>query len=133
MREMLTTMTNRGIRCNKYTVQALVDGYLNAGDISGAVSLVQDMFNQQRILPPYTTHLKIIEFALATDLTHEAKRHVYFIQQIWKWKPNTFGKDETKRFQNIMYATQKNPKLSKKSLQRLFSYFGAELLEKDFF
>eukprot|EP00551_Chaetoceros_affinis_P006870 CAMPEP_0203680046 /NCGR_PEP_ID=MMETSP0090-20130426/37813_1 /ASSEMBLY_ACC=CAM_ASM_001088 /TAXON_ID=426623 /ORGANISM="Chaetoceros affinis, Strain CCMP159" /LENGTH=593 /DNA_ID=CAMNT_0050547933 /DNA_START=416 /DNA_END=2197 /DNA_ORIENTATION=- len=133
MREMLTTMTNKGINCNKYTVKALVDGYLNAGDISGAISLVQDVFNQQRILPPFTTHLKIIEFALGTDLVHEAKRHVYFIQQIWKWKPNTFGKDETKKFQNLMYATQKNPKLSKKALQRLFSYFGAELLDEDFF
>ena len=107
-----------------------MDGYLNSGDISGAVSLIQDMFNQHKLLPPYTTHLKIIEFALGNDLHHEAKRHVYFIQQLWKWKPKP---DEPKSFQNLMYATQRNPKLSKKSLQGLFSYFGEELLEEDFF
>jgi hypothetical protein len=103
------------------------------------------MFNQQHLLPPYTTHLKIIEFALGNDLIYEAKRHVYFIQQLWKWKPKEvkgnkggnasdygYGQD-SKSFQNLMYATQKNPKISKKSLQGLFSYFGEELLEEDFF
>lgn len=130
MRELLTTMTNEGIKSNKYTAKALVDGYLNAGDVSGAVSLVQDMFNQHKVLPPYTTHLKIIEFALGNDLIYEAKREVYFIQQLWKWTPTP---NESKSFQSLMHATQKNPKLSKKSLQSLFAYFGEELLEEDFF
>lgn len=107
-----------------------MDGYLNAGDISGAVTLVQDMFNQHHILPPYTTHLKIIEFALGNELLYEAKRQVYFIQQLWKYTPKQSDSNE---FQRIMYLTQKNPKLSKSSLQRLFAYFGEQLTDEDFF
>jgi hypothetical protein len=108
----------------------MIDGYLNAGDISGAISLTQDMFNQHHVLPPYTTQLKIIEFALGNDLIYEAKRQVYFIQQLWKWTPQEW---ESASFRKIMHATQKNPKLSKQSLQKLFAYFGEELLEEDFF
>lgn len=130
MRDMFTTMTNANIALDKYTIQALVDGYLNAGDISGAVTLVQDMFNQHHILPPYTTHLKIIEFALGNELLYEAKRQVYFIQQLWKYTPKP---SDSKEFQRIMYLTQRNPKLSKSSLQRLFAYFGEELTDQDFF
>merc|ERR1719491_49294 len=88
LRELLTTMTNKGLKVDKYTIQAVVDGHLNAGDISGAITVVQDMFNQHQTLPPYTTHLKIIEFALGNNLIFEAKRQVYFIQQLWKWEPN---------------------------------------------
>jgi hypothetical protein len=33
--------------------------------------MVQDCFNQYSVLPPYTTHLKILEFALARGLTYE--------------------------------------------------------------
>lgn len=87
------------------------------------------MFNQHKVLPPYTTHLKIIEFALGSDLIYEAKRQVYFIQQLWKWTPSS----ESYKFKKIMFATQRNPKLSKRSLQNLFAYFGEELMEEDFF
>ena len=110
--------------------KSLVDGHLNAGDVSGAVTLTQDLFNQYKLLPPYTTHLKIIEFALGSDLLYEAKRQVYFIQQLWKWQP---GDHDDKNLRNLMYATQRNPKLSKRSLMGLFAYFGEELKEEDFF
>lgn len=130
MKEILTTMTNNDIALDKYTVQALADGYLNSGDISGAISVVQDMFNQHHILPPYTTHLKIIEFALGNDMVYEAKRHVYFIQQLWKYSPRP---NDSEQFQKVMFLTQKNPKLSETSLKRLFAYFGEELTDADFF
>ncbi len=107
-----------------------MDGYLNAGDISGAVTLVQDMFNQHHILPPYTTHLKVIEFAIGNDLVYEAKRQVFFIQQLWKYTPKEGDSEE---FQKIMLMTQKNPKLSKNALKRLFAYFGEDLNDNDFF
>ena len=107
-----------------------MDGFLNIGDISGAISWVQDAFNQYDVLPPYTTHLKILEFALANDLIYEAKRHVYFIQQLWKWKPS---KTDSKQKRHIMKLTQNNPKLSKSSLKRLFAYFGQTLSDSDFF
>jgi len=130
MRELLTTMTNSNIPLDKYTVQALVDGYLNSGDISGAVTLVQDMFNQHHILPPYTAHLKIIEFALGNDLVYEAKRQVYFIQQLWKYSPREGDSEE---FRKVVFLTQKNHKLSETSLKQLFAYFGEELSDEDFF
>jgi len=107
-----------------------VDGHLNAGDISGAGTLVQDVFNQHQILPPYSTQMKIIEFALGHDLVFEAKRHVYFIQQLWKWKATDH---HSKELQKLMFLTQSNPKLSKISLKRLFAYFGEELKDEDFF
>ena len=115
---------------NDIHAQSLVDGHLNAGDVSGAVTVTQDVFNQHKLLPPYTTHLKIIEFALGIGLSYEAKRQVYFIQQLWKWQPSS---EDDKGLRRFMYLTQKNPKLSKKSLQGLFTYFGEELKEEDFF
>ena len=112
LKELLVTMTNKRVPIDKYTVQAIVDGLLNVGDISGASTTVQDIFNQHDTLPPYTTHLKIIEFALSSGHVYEAKRHVYFIQQLWKWQPSTH---HDSKFCKIMGATQQNPKLSKVS------------------
>jgi hypothetical protein len=45
-------MTNNNIPVTKYTVQAMTDGLLNMGDISGASSITQDIFNQYDTLPP---------------------------------------------------------------------------------
>jgi pentatricopeptide repeat protein len=130
LKELLVRMTNRRVPIDKYTVQAISDGLLNVGDISGASTAVQDIFNQHDTLPPYTTHLKIIEFALSNGLIFEAKRHVYFIQQLWKWQPSPVHDN---KFCEIMKATQRNPKLSKEALQKLFRYFGEELRDEDFF
>ena len=130
MREYMVKMTNAGITPHQFTVDFLVSGHLNSGDIGGAVSIVQDMFNQHSALPPYTTHLKIIEFALANNLVYEAKRHVYFIQQLWKWKPND---SVDPNFRKVMYLTTRNPNLTKKALMKLFRYFGEELTDDDFF
>ena len=130
MREYMVKMTNAGITPHQFTVDFLVSGHLNSGDIGGAVSIVQDMFNQHSVLPPYTTHLKIIEFALANNLVYEAKRHVYFIQQLWKWKPNDSVDPE---FRKVMYLTTRNPNLTKQALKKLFRYFGEELTDDDFF
>lgn len=78
----------------------------------------------------YNTHLKIIEFALANGLIFEAKRHVYFVQQLWKWQPS---QHHSKSFCSVMEATKRNPKLNKSALQKLFQYYGEDLNEKDFF
>jgi len=130
MREYMVKLTNAGIKPHQFTVDFLVSGHLNSGDIGGAVSIVQDMFNQHSVLPPYTTHLKIIEFALANDLVYEAKRHVYFLQQLWKWKPND---SVDPKFRTMMYLTTRNPNLNKNALKKLFRYFGEELADDDFF
>eukprot|EP00804_Cyclotella_cryptica_P009629 CCRYP_006301-RC/>CCRYP_006301-RC protein AED:0.25 eAED:0.25 QI:156/1/1/1/0.75/0.6/5/1622/800 len=130
LRELLVNMTNKNVPVDKYTVQAMADGLLNMGDIAGASSIVQDIFNQHDALPPYTTQLKIIEFALANGLIFEAKRHVYFIQQLWKWQPSPH---HSKSFCSVMEATKRNPKLNKDALQKLFRYFGEDLNDKDFF
>ena len=130
LKEYLMSMTNKRVRIDKYTVQAMADGFLNVGDISGASTMVQDIFNQHDTLPPYTTHLKIIEFALSNGLIFEAKRHVYFIQQLWKWEPS---KHHDKKFIEIMEATKHNPKLSRESLKRLFRHFSEDLRDEDFF
>ena len=108
----------------------MADGFLNVGDISGASSMVQDIFNQHNTLPPYTTHLKIIEFALSNGLIFEAKRHVYFIQQLWKWEPMKHHEEE---FVEMVMLYKRNPKLSKEALQRLFRHFHEDLHDEDFF
>ena len=130
LKEYLMSMTNKRVRIDKYTVQAMADGFLNVGDISGASTMVQDIFNQHDTLPPYSTHLKIIEFALSNGLIFEAKRHVYFVQQLWKWEPS---KHHDEKFIEIMEATKHNPKLSRESLNRLFRHFHEELRDEDFF
>jgi pentatricopeptide repeat protein len=183
LKELLVKMTNIGIPVDKYTVQAMADGLLNIGDVSGASSIVQVrfvaiftlihcsalcsnphskqclsnrtfsintmLFHRKLVVfyriclilqvhlltvcaphHSYTTHLKIIEFALANGLIFEAKRHVYFVQQLWKWQPS---QHHSESFCNVMEATKRNPKLNKDALQRLFRYFGEELNERDFF
>jgi pentatricopeptide repeat protein len=129
-KELLLEMTNKGVRLDGLTVQALVDGKLNMGDVPGAVTLVQDLFNQHNVLPPYRTHLKILEFALASGLVYEARRYVYVIQQFWKWEPNEYHDPE---FVEEMNQLKDNRKLSREALKKLFDYFGETLEDKDFF
>ncbi|KAL7554879.1 hypothetical protein ACHAWF_018425, partial [Thalassiosira exigua] len=126
----LTRMTNEGVRFDGHVVRAVVDGRINAGDVAGASSAVQDIFNQHGVLPPYDVHLKIIEFALGTGLTYEAKRHVYFLQQLWKWTPSVHHDQSTR---STVEAAKVNPYLGKESLKRLFRYFHEELTDDDFF
>lgn len=123
-------MNNKGVPISKYTIEAMVDGMLNMGDIAGAITFVQDVFNQHCKLPPYTTHLKILEFALANDLPYEAKRHVYLLQQVWRWQANEYHDANVVREMELI---QKNPKLSKLSIQKLFAFFGERLEDSDFF
>jgi len=127
--EYYTKMLSAGLKPDAFTVRAIVDGLLNVGDIQGAVTVVQDFFNQHSVLPPYTTHSKILELCLGRDLIYEAKRYVYFIQQLWRWEPNQYH-DES--FVKLMKATQRNTQLQKPALQKLFAYFGEELTEADF-
>lgn len=41
LRELLVKMTNKNIPVDEFTVQAMADGLLNTGDISGASTIVQ--------------------------------------------------------------------------------------------
>jgi pentatricopeptide repeat protein len=113
-----------------FTVRAIVDGLLNLADAPAAVTVVQDFFNQHCVLPPYTTHCKILEFCLARGMIYEAKRYVYFIQQLWHWKP--VENYHSKQFIQLMRATQHNTQLQKPALQKLFAYFGEKLDDTDF-
>ena len=114
-----------------YTVKHIVDGLLNLGDVAGATTVIQDFFNQHNILPPVSTQLKVLEFALGLDMIYEAKRHMYFIQQLWKWEPHY--KYESKEFIYYMKAYQRDRRISKEALQHLFAYFGETLDKSDFF
>ena len=130
MKEYFNKMHSQNIKPTAETVEATVQGLLNLGDIATAITVVQDCFNQYSVLPPYTTHLKILEVALGRGLVYEAKRHVFVIQQLWKWQRNDY---HSKKFCRLMELTQKNPKLSKEALQKLFAYFGHTLDDSDFF
>jgi pentatricopeptide repeat protein len=128
-REYFAQMLAKDIKPTKYTIEAIVNGLLNLGDVATAITVVQDCFNQYSILPPYTTQLKILEFALGRGLSYEAKRHVYFIQQLWKWERNDYHSEE---FCKMMEMTKKHPKLSKEAMHKLFAYFGEQLEDSDF-
>ena len=129
IREFLTEMTNKNIALSETTVQAIVMGYLNAGDVGGSISLVQDIFNQHGVLPPATSHLDIIEYALVNDLVFEAKRHVYFLQQVWRFVP---PQHMPLNIQSKIQICQSHPKLRKEALQKLFEYHGETLTDADF-
>lgn len=131
VRDYYQRMLSKGIEPSYYTVQCVVDGLLNLGDVAGAVTVVQDFFNQHSVLPPVETQLKILEFALARDMPYEAKRHVYFIQQLWKWQPHY--KYESKEYIYFMKTYQRDPRISREALQNLFDYFGEVLDDSDFF
>jgi len=127
--EYYRKMLNRGLQPDAFTVRTIVDGLLNLGDAQAAITVVQDFFNQHCVLPPYTTHVKILEFCLGRDMLYEAKRHVYFIQQLWHWQPNEY---HSEGFIRLMRATQRNTQMQKPALQQLFAYFGEELGGEDF-
>jgi len=129
IREFLTEMTNKNIALSETTVQAIVMGYLNAGDVGGSISLVQDIFNQHGVLPPSTSHLDIIEYALVNNLVFEAKRHVYFLQQVWRFVP---PEHMPPNIQSKIQICQSHPKLRKEALQNLFEYHGETLTDADF-
>ena len=114
MRELWDKLLIDQVELNPYLIEAMVDGLLNKGNVAGSITLCQDVWNQVHIQPPYTTHLKILEFALANDYLYEAKRYIYVLQQIW------------------MTTGQVHPKLSKAALSHLFQYFGYKLTEDDF-
>jgi pentatricopeptide repeat protein len=129
MKEYFIKMNSKNIQPTKETVDAIVTGLLNLGDVTTAITFVQDCFNQYSIVPPYTTHLKILEMSLGRGLVYEARRHVFVIRQLMEWKRNEY---HSKEFCKIMELTQKNPKLSKEALQKLFLYFGEKLDDSDF-
>ena len=130
IQEYYQKMQVAGLKPDAFTVQYVVDGLLNLGDAPAAVTVVQDFFNQHSILPPYTTHIKILEFCLARDMIYEAKRYLYFIQQLWHWQPNEKYHDPA--FIQLMRATQRNTQLQQPALQQLFQYFGETLHDTDF-
>ena len=129
MQEYYHKLLAAGLKPDAWTVRFIVDGLLNLGDVSAAVTVVQDLFNQHSVLPPYTTHIKILELSLGRNMVFEAKRHVYFLQQLWLWEPNEYHEEA---FVKLMRATQRNTQLQKPALQELFAYFGEELLDADF-
>jgi pentatricopeptide repeat protein len=129
MKEYFNKMNSKNIQPTKETVDAIVTGLLNLGDVTTAITFVQDCFNQYSVLPPYTAHLKILEMSLGRGLVYEARRHVFVIQQLMKWERNEY---HSKEFCRIMDLTQKNPKLSKEALKNLFSYFGEKLDDSNF-
>eukprot|EP00536_Pseudo-nitzschia_multiseries_P008800 jgi/Psemu1/66688/estExt_Genemark1.C_2310007 len=130
MKEYTRQLLSNGLTPTKDTIEASIDSLLNLGDVGNAITLCQDCFNQYSVLPPYTTHLKILEITLGRGLIFEAKRHVSFIQQLWKWEQNKY---HSEGFARMLHATQKNPNLSKEALQKMFAYFGYTLDESDFF
>ena len=100
---------------DKYTAQAICDAYLNTSDIHGAITQLQNLYNKYNLLPPYTTHYKVLEFSLGVGNIYEAKRYAWFLQQVWKH-------DE------FIYR-----KIGKEELKHLFLYFGETLVEDDFY
>jgi pentatricopeptide repeat protein len=121
-----------GLEPDPFTVRAIVDGLLNLADVPAAVTVVQDFFNQHSVLPPFNTHCKILEVALGRGMIFEAKRYVYFIQQLWHWKPVPNYAGYTPQFLQLMRATQRHEQLQRPALEKLFAYFGETLDDSDF-
>lgn len=114
---------------DSFTVRAIVEGLLNLSDTPGAITATQDFFNQHNVLPPISTHCKLLEVCLATGMVYEAKRYVYFLQQLWRWEPTIY---HSPAVVHRLRAVQTHPQLQKEALQELFAYFGERLDESDF-
>merc|ERR1712194_261680 len=114
MKEYIRQLLSNGLTPTKETIEASIDSLLNLGDVGNAITLCQDFFNQYSVLPPYTSHLKILEITLGRGLVFEAKRHISFINQLMKWERNKYHSEKVCR---TVALTQKNPKLSKEALQ----------------
>jgi len=100
---------------DKYTSQAICDGYLNTSDINGAITQIEQLYNNYNILPPYTTHYKVLEFSLGVGDIYEAKRYLWFLQNVWKDHEYVYKK------------------IGKEELKHLFKYFGVALVDEDDF
>jgi pentatricopeptide repeat protein len=119
-------MIQSGFSPDSYTVRAIAEGFINIGDLPGTVTVVQDFFNQYGVLPPIATHLQILEHCLGLGLVYEAKRYVYFIQQLWDWNVHP-SYHSTPSVTRAVERVCTDPRLSKEALLRLFAYFGEEL------
>jgi pentatricopeptide repeat protein len=130
MQDVTGRMLSSGLKPNSSTVRAIVTGLLNLGDVGSAITVVQDSFNQHGVLPPVTTLVTIVEHCLSRDMVFEAKRCVYFVQQLWKWTQTTYDTPEMARF---MGRIQSHPQLQRSAIESLFAYFGYRLDDSDFF
>jgi hypothetical protein len=129
MQDVTGRLLSAGLTPNSSTVRAVVTGLLNLGDVSSAITVVQDSFNQHCVLPPVPTLVTILEHSLASDRLFEAKRCLYFVQQLWKWSATPYHSPELAAF---MRRIQSHPQLQRRALEGLFAYFGHCLGDADF-
>ena len=129
MKEYFRQVENKGL-VTRSNVRAMVDGMINAGDVAGAITFLQDMYNQYQVIVNHYCHLKVLEVALASDLLWEAERYVTILEQMRLHEVN-FALDEPE-FCKAMEIFQKDPKTSRESIRKMFAYFGETLDERNF-
>mmetsp|Transcript_19931 Transcript_19931/g.24412 ORF Transcript_19931/g.24412 Transcript_19931/m.24412 type:complete len:777 (+) Transcript_19931:39-2369(+) len=144
--ELLIEMTNNpSLSLTPNSVEALVLGKLNAGNVGGAITLIQDIYNQHGVLPPSSTHLDVLEHALGHEYVHEAKRHIWFLEQIkQQWRSSdeymkahtnsayTKNWDWKRLHDQVVKGVIHNPKLSRDGIKHLFQFFGETLTDDSF-
>ena len=129
MRDYFRQVQNKDL-VTRSNVRVMVDGMINAGDVAGAITFLQDMYNQYQVIVNHYCHLKVLEVALASDLVWEAERYVTIMDQIRLHDVN-FALDEPD-FCRAVEIFQKDPRTSRESLRKLFAYFGETLDERNF-
>jgi hypothetical protein len=129
MRDYFWHVQNKDL-VRRSNVRAMVDGMINAGDVAGAVTFLQDMYNQHQIIVKHNVHLKVLEVALASDLVWEAERYVTVMEQIRSHEVN-FAWDEPD-FCRMLETFQKDPRTSRESIRKVFAYYGETLDERNF-
>jgi pentatricopeptide repeat protein len=129
MRDYFRHVQNKDL-VTRSNVRAMVDGMINAGDVAGAVTFLQDMYNQYQVVVKHNVHLKVLEVALASDLVWEAERYVTVMEQIRSHEVN-FAWDEPD-FCRMLETFQKDPRTSRESIRKVFAYFGETLDERNF-
>ena len=129
MKDYFRQVQNKDL-VTRSNVRVMVDGMINAGDVAGAITFLQDMYNQYQIIVNHYCHLKVLEVALASDLIWEAERYVTIMDQIRSHDVN-FALDEPD-FCRAVEIFQKDPRTSRESLRKLFAYFGETLDERNF-
>jgi pentatricopeptide repeat protein len=81
--DLLMKMVSRAVPLTQAVVASFAQGYIRNGAAGKALDVIQDLYNQHRVRAPVTVWTALLDNALARGDVHEARRVVYFIQQVF--------------------------------------------------
>jgi len=81
--DVMTLMTNRGIKPDEVTIDSFLLGYLNSKRPESGISMVQSCFNQYGCRPSKESYFKVLSMLLEDGQGFEASRTASIFRQLW--------------------------------------------------